>query len=40
MTDETVLDDEVHKFHEVVIKNQSSVSSFLDVLKGMSLSLR
>ena len=31
----TKLDDEVDKFHEVVIKNQTSVTNFLEVGKGM-----
>ena len=34
--DTTKLDDEVDKFHEVVIKNQSSVTNFLDVGKGLN----
>ena len=32
--DTTKLDDEVDKFHEVVIKNQTSVTNFLEVGKG------
>ena len=30
------MDDEVDKFHEVVIKNRTSVTNFLEVGKGKS----
>ena len=33
----TKLDDEVDKFHEVVIKNQTSVTNFLEVGKGIAI---
>ena len=35
--DETLLDDEVHKFHEVVLKNQTSVTNFLEITKGIAV---
>ena len=35
-TDEMLLDDEVDKFHEVVMKNQTSIANLLIAVKGGS----